>query len=145
MKSKMIKLTDLLKESTYVNPKGDIEDVKDFQISIEDGEIEDEDGNIIEGIEVQALYYDVEEGEYMDIGEYPNPKKYVASGDLEEYVTRLGATLWTKEPLEIYKGDYYNYEVNGYKTYGYEFETFEELENFMENDLKQELYTIYKE
>ena len=141
----MIKLIDLLKESTYVNPKGDIEDIKNFQISIEDGEIEDEEGNIIDGIEVVVSYYDVEEGEYINIGEYPNPKKYVASGDLEEYVTQLGATLWTKEPLEMYKDDYDNYEANGYRTYGYEFETFEELENFMENDLKQELYTIYKE
>ena len=140
----MIKLIDLLKESTYVNPKGGIENIKDFQISIEDGEIEDEEGNIIEGIEVVVLYYDVEEGEYVNIGEYPNPKKYVASGDLEEYVTQLGATVWTKEPLEIYKDDYYDFEPNG-RTYVYEFETFEELENFIEDDLKQELYTIYKE
>ena len=73
----MIKLLDILKESTYINSKGDIEDINNFAVYIEDGDIEDWGGeeDSIEGISVQALYYDTNEEEYMDIGEYPNPKK----------------------------------------------------------------------
>lgn len=141
----MIKLLDILKESTYINSKGDIEDINNFAVYIEDGDIEDWGGeeDSIEGISVQALYYDTNEEEYMDIGEYPNPKKYVTSGDLEEYMTQLGATIWTKNPLEIYKGSG-DWEPFGRRTHVYEFKTFEDLENFMENNLKETLRSIYE-
>ena len=140
---RMQKLAGLLNESTYVNSKGDISDTDDFAVYIEDGDIEDyEEGGSIEGISVQVVYYDTTQEEYTDIGFHPDPKKYVSSGDLEEYMVQLGATIWTKDPLEIYKGNG-DWDPLGHKTYEYQFETFEELENFMENDLKETLRTIY--
>jgi hypothetical protein len=139
----MIKLLDILKETMYVHSDNELNDIYDWQVIIDDGEIVEDENNTIEGIFVQIEYFNPEEEEYTDIGEYPNPKKYVASGDLEEYAGWLGAGLWTKDPLEIYKGDG-DWEPLGHKYYGYQFDTFEEVEDFMKNHLKDKLRYIYK-
>lgn len=154
----MIKLTDILKETMYVGGDSELSDLYDFQIVIEDGEITENDKNykdtrklssfyndkwdtIENGIQVQLLYFDTEEG-YIDIGNHPNPKKYIASRDLEEYTQWLGTGLWTKDPLEKYKGDGSFYPL-GLKVYTYEFDTFEDVEDFLKNELKQKLRNIY--
>ena len=139
----MIKLIDILNETTYVLSNNKLEDLYDFQVTIEDGEIIEDDEDYINGVFVQLLYFDPKKEEYIDIGNYPTPKKYVASGDLEEYVDWLGADLWTKDPLEVYKGDG-DWDPLGHRTYYYQFDTFEEVEDFMKNHLKDKIRDIYK-
>jgi hypothetical protein len=159
----MIKLIDILNETSYVLSNNELEDLYDFQVTIEDGEIieDDEDymntrksspfynsenpewDSVANGVFVQVEYFDPKEEEYTDIGNYPNPKKYVSSGNLEEYVDWLGAGLWTKDPLEKYKGDG-DWDPLGRKYHTYQFDTFEEVENFMKNHLKDKIRDIYK-
>jgi hypothetical protein len=158
----MIKLLDILKETMYVHSNNELDDIYDWKVTIEDGEIvEDEDYENQEdnrkfspfynstwdfapnAIFVTIDYFDPEEEEYTDVGNYPNPKKYVASGDLEQYSQWLGAGLWTKDPLEVYKGDG-EWENFGWKYYTFPFDTFEEVEDFMKNHLKDKLRDIYE-
>ena len=101
--------------------------INPFEVSIEEGYIEDEDGN--EGAKaylVQILHAN-KDGEMLDVDNF---KKF-------RYLNDLGADIWTTNPLEQYDGDEYN--SMGGRYHIFEFDTADEVENFMKNNLKDTL------
>jgi len=102
--------------------------ISPFEIDIEEGYIEDEDGN--EGVKayfVQILHAN-KDGELLDVDNF---KKF-------RYLNNLGAGRWTTNPLRQYNGD--NYHSIGGRYNIFEFDTANEVENFMKNDLKDTLH-----
>ncbi len=93
-----------------------------FEVIVERGELNDEEE--IEAKFVQVLFFDEEEGDMMDVDTNPD----------YAYLNEFGAGVWTMEPLKQYDGDL-DYEfTNGSMTF--EFNTADEVENFMKTDLK---------
>jgi hypothetical protein len=94
-----------------------------FEVIVERGELNDEKET--EAKFVQILFFDKEEGDMLDVDTHPD----------YAYLNKFGAGIWTMEPLEKYDGDEYDYEfTNGSMTF--EFNTADEVENFMKTDLK---------
>lgn len=93
-----------------------------FEVTIYRGYFEDDEET--ETKFVQILSFDEEEGDWLDVDEFP---------DLA-YLNDFGAGIWTMEPLEQYDGDD-DYEL-GDASVTFEFDTADEVENFMKNDLK---------
>ena len=96
-----------------------------IKITISMGELDDDEET--EAKYVQILFYDKKEDDWIDVDMHP---KF-------EYLNSFGAGTWTMEPLEQYDGEY-DYIYNGNDRI-YEFNTAKEVEDFMKNDLRDEL------
>jgi hypothetical protein len=99
-----------------------------FLINIYSGEFTDDEEK--ETKFVQILYFDEEEGDWLDVDNYPNLA----------YLNDFGAGIWTMEPFEQYDGND-DYEI-GDGSIEFEFNTTDEVENFMKNELKAKLQSF---
>lgn len=81
---------------------------------------------------VQILSFNEEEGDWLDVDNFPNLA----------YLNDLGAGIWTMEPFEQYDGNN-DYEI-GDRSIEFEFDTTDEVENFMKNELKDKLKFLNK-
>jgi hypothetical protein len=99
-----------------------------FLINIYSGEFTDDEEK--ETKFVQILSFDEEEEDWLDVDNYPNLA----------YLNDFGAGIWTMEPLEQYDGND-DYEI-GDGSIEFEFNTADEVENFMKNELKAKLQSF---
>ena len=122
---RMQQLAGLLNEA-FIDDKGNLQDFNDddsFQISIEEGYIKNKN---TKAYFVQILHND-EDGDMLDVDEF---------SDLA-YLNNLGAGVWTIEPLKQYNGN--EYDSIGERYNVFEFDTANEVEDFMKNNLKDVL------
>ena len=99
-----------------------------FEVIVERGELNDDKET--EAKFVQILFFDNEEDDMMDVDTNPD----------YAYLNKFGAGIWIMEPLEQYDGDL-DYEfTNGSMTF--DFNTEDEVENFMKTDLKDALQSF---
>ena len=99
-----------------------------FLITIYSGEFTDDEEK--ETKFVQILSFDEEEEDWLDVDNSPNLA----------YLNDFGAGIWTMEPLEQYDGND-DYEI-GDGSIEFEFNTADEVENFMKNELKAKLQSF---
>ena len=99
-----------------------------FLVTIYNGEFTDDEEK--ETKFVQILSFDEEEGDWLDVDNFPNLA----------YLNDLGAGIWTMEPFEQYDGNN-DYEI-GDRSIEFEFDTTDEVENFIKNELKDKLQSF---